>query len=244
MPRLLRNFEGMWNAYPNPGEPGEAAKRTIGGNVDADWITNTCVVRISRAFNSANHRIPRTRRGLTTVSGADGLRYAFRVKEFRRYLEEVYGPPTLRHVYPGGAGGPIPDSFMGRQGVICFEVDGWTDATGHFDLWRKDRCVHSAYFHKASEVLLWEVSSETSTARPGDTSQLSASVGAGGVNRPVDVRRVQELLVLRGVEPGPVDGACGPRTVAAIRAFQSRFLSAPDGRVDIDGRTWRELLGL
>ena len=38
------------------------------------------------------------------------------------------------------------------------------------------------------------------------------------------------------IVPGPADP-----TVKAIRAFQSRFLSSPDGRVDPYGRTWREL---
>ncbi len=244
MPRILRNFEGMWNTYPHPGGSAEAVKRTIGGNVDADWITNTCVIRVSRSFNYSNHRIPRTRAGLTTVSGADGLRYAFRVREFRRYLSDVYGPPDLHHVYPR-RGGPVPADFRGKQGVIGFLVEGWSDATGHFDLWKNDRCIHTAYFDRASEVLLWTVSSETSTGRPQrPIASLTASVGSRGANRPDDVARVQRLLVEHGVDPGPVDGLSGPRTRGAIRTFQKRFLTRPDGRVDVDGRTWRELLRL
>jgi peptidoglycan hydrolase-like protein with peptidoglycan-binding domain len=39
------------------------------------------------------------------------------------------------------------------------------------------------------------------------------------------------------------DGICGPATVAAIRKFQSSFMSRPDGRVDPDGATIRRLAG-
>ncbi|MXW92355.1 MAG: peptidoglycan-binding protein [Rhodospirillaceae bacterium] len=34
------------------------------------------------------------------------------------------------------------------------------------------------------------------------------------------VRRVQQLLLDKGYEPGPVDGLWGPRTASALAAFQ------------------------
>ena len=70
---------------------------------------------------------------------------------------------------------------------------------------------------------------------------LSSSVGAAGRNYRTDVMLVQRLLTKHGVSPGTVDGLCGPRTVRAIIAFQSLFLSHPDGRVDPQGNTWRHL---
>ena len=45
------------------------------------------------------------------------------------------------------------------------------------------------------------------------------------------VRRAQTALAARGYDVGPVDGIIGPRTGAAIRAFQSDQGLAPDGRV-------------
>lgn len=72
--------------------------------------------------------------------------------------------------------------------------------------------------------------------------QISASVGASGQNRRPDVETVQRLLVQRGMNPGPVDGICGPRTVRAILDFQAGFLARPDGRVDPNGTTWRHLI--
>ncbi|MBO9621355.1 MAG: peptidoglycan-binding protein [Sphingomonas sp.] len=76
---------------------------------------------------------------------------------------------------------------------------------------------------------------------------ITASVGRGGVNVRADVRQVQELLnawlAATGQATIPTDGGAGPRTVAAIEAYQARVLGAarPDGRIDPDGRSWRAL---
>jgi hypothetical protein len=70
---------------------------------------------------------------------------------------------------------------------------------------------------------------------------LTASVGAAGQNRHQDVGLVQRLLLDQGCSPGPIDGRCGRHTVGAILRFQRGFLQHPDGRVDVDGTTWRHL---
>ncbi len=67
---------------------------------------------------------------------------------------------------------------------------------------------------------------------------LSGAVGRGGKNASGDVRAVQAALGI------PVDGQCGPQTIAAIVAFQKKLgQSAPDGRVDAGGATERALAG-
>ena len=43
------------------------------------------------------------------------------------------------------------------------------------------------------------------------------------------VRRVQQLLREKGYEPGPTDGLWGPRTGAALTAFQLDNQLEPDG---------------
>lgn len=68
------------------------------------------------------------------------------------------------------------------------------------------------------------------------------SVGRGGVNRPEDVRTVQELLnkhIQPPMQALNVDGIAGPKTIAAIEEFQQRVVQMmhPDGRVDPGGRT-------
>ncbi len=232
----LKNFDEMWDAYPNPGGTSEEAKHTVGGRATSALIDNTCVLRVSRAFNYSGNRIPRSSTDeIVTIRGGDGRNYALRVREFTRYMKRKYGRPDITHDYPEPGGGPIPETFKGRQGVIIFDVRGWSDATGHADLWNGAKCRHNCYFHKASTVMLWRVDDAPAVS-------LGGSVGAGGRNDPHDVELVQQLLTDNGVSPGAVDGVVGPQMVAAIRRFQSGFLSNPDGRVDPGGRTWHELL--
>src|SRR5262245_30575889 len=76
---------------------------------------------------------------------------------------------------------------------------------------------------------------------------LVASVGVGGANAIPDVRRVQELLNhFPASSGGPqpklvVDGRIGPKTIAAIRQFQTVHFGWQDGRVDPGGPTLVEL---
>lgn len=76
---------------------------------------------------------------------------------------------------------------------------------------------------------------------------IGASVGKGAVNELADVIVVQHLLNDWLGDTGqtllPTNGNCGPLTVAAIVAFQTRVLGAtkPDGRIDPGGRTWNAL---
>jgi Putative peptidoglycan binding domain/D-alanyl-D-alanine carboxypeptidase len=70
---------------------------------------------------------------------------------------------------------------------------------------------------------------------------LQATVGASGTNLRGDVSTVQSLLKSKGYDPGPVDGICGVRTLAAIRKFQATFLSQPDGLIEPGRTTWQRL---
>ena len=71
---------------------------------------------------------------------------------------------------------------------------------------------------------------------------ISGSVGdSGGQNRPQDVRTVYELFNKILPTPLPVSDQVSAELIAAIRDFQQGFLSRPDGRIDVNGRTWREL---
>lgn len=76
---------------------------------------------------------------------------------------------------------------------------------------------------------------------------VGASVGVGGSNQAADVKCVQTLLNrVAASEGGPapllaVDGWIGPKTVAAIRAFQTARFGWDDGRVDPGGPTIIEL---
>lgn len=78
-------------------------------------------------------------------------------------------------------------------------------------------------------------------------AKLAGSVGARGRNFPEDVKLVQELLNRATRVPWAllaVDGRIGPLTIGRIEDFQRNVLgfSRPDGRVDVAGRTWRNLI--
>lgn len=72
---------------------------------------------------------------------------------------------------------------------------------------------------------------------------ITGSVGQGGRNHPDDVRTIQDALNNvtpanhRPVPPLATDGKIGPKTLAAIHAYQRRKLGWSDGRVDPDGPT-------
>jgi type VI secretion system (T6SS) effector Tae4 (amidase) len=175
------DFDKLWSSYP--GGEAEDVKKRIGGAVNADWIVNTCTIRMSRAFNYAGTewRIPyghkyADQKGapkvLNTVKGGDGLRYAFRVAEFLKYLKEKFGKPQIRIFKERGEG--MPDAFAGRRGIVVFNDCGWNDATGHVDLWNKDSIAHEAYWEQAKEVYLWAADqvwqvAGSNAVRSGDT---------------------------------------------------------------------------
>lgn len=80
--------------------------------------------------------------------------------------------------------------------------------------------------------------------------RLNGSVGQGGRNAHDDVQLVQIQLnknahLVAEIGRVPEDGNLDESTQRAILAFQRQVsgLSAPDGRVDPHGQTWRRLLG-
>lgn len=78
------------------------------------------------------------------------------------------------------------------------------------------------------------------TVSPSLSAKLSAPVGRRAVNRKADVLAVQKLLNAAGAGIKE-DGDCGRATVSAIEEYQQNWTKHPDGRVDADGITWRNL---
>jgi hypothetical protein len=48
------------------------------------------------------------------------------------------------------------DSLKDRKGIIVFEVSGWSDATGHADLWDGKNCLWQDYGGHSDNILFWE----------------------------------------------------------------------------------------
>lgn len=154
-------FQWLWQHYPR--DPTLADDRSailneiFEGKHNLPWILsairNTCVVRIARAMNYAGAPIVNSG-GLNCLKGADGKWYPFRVSEFIPYLEKRFGDPDIHTIdaSPAASLGAV----MGHRGIIAFRVSGWSDATGHLDLWNMAMPRYKAYFKEADEVMLWK----------------------------------------------------------------------------------------
>jgi peptidoglycan-N-acetylglucosamine deacetylase len=77
-------------------------------------------------------------------------------------------------------------------------------------------------------------------ARP-EAEEISGSVGQGGQNRPQDVRLIYALFNKILSRPLAVSDQVSDALLQAIRDLQKTFMSHPDGRIDVGGRTWRRL---
>ena len=71
---------------------------------------------------------------------------------------------------------------------------------------------------------------------------ITGSVGQGGVNHAEDVRTIYTLFNTILPTALPVSDQVSAELIQSIHLFQQAFLSHPDGRIDVGGRTWRELL--
>ena len=149
---LIAHYPG-YVAYTSP-----EVKVLIGGRVDADWITNTCAVRMSRGFNYTGYELPHGRDGLTVVSGTDEKWYAFRLRELVGWMIDELGPPSF-DLRPGGRT-TAPDEFARKPGIILFDI-AFGDATGHVDLWDGDQFTSERaglarnFWGRADRIRLW-----------------------------------------------------------------------------------------
>ena len=78
-----------------------------------------------------------------TVSGADDRKYFFRMRDLIAFLKQQWGQAEVVK-YPASGGGPL----AGKQGVILFEVSGWSDALGHATLFNGRNCYDHCYFNE------------------------------------------------------------------------------------------------
>ncbi len=159
----LPSYEKLWDVYPdyiNYPDP-QVVKEMIGGNVNATWITNTCAIRMSRAFNYTGTHIPEGYPGLKTVKGGDDMRYAFRVREMRRWLDATLDKPEFD--IKKTAGTVFNKSTVAHiKGLIAFDIS-FSDATGHLDLWdgsiiSSEAHMSRNYYDSATRITIWRAS--------------------------------------------------------------------------------------
>ncbi len=80
------------------------------------------------------------------------------------------------------------------------------------------------------------------TAGEAPVAGITSSVGEGGQNRARDVRIIYALFNAILSRPLEIGDECSAELIQAIRDVQKMFMSAPDGRIDLGGRTWRRLV--
>lgn len=157
----LHGYSALWNEYPDylNYPDSKEVKAMIGGNVNADWITNTCAVRLSRALNYNGAPVPSNFAGLKTVKGGDGKRYGFRVREMNKWLTFALGKPDFDHKKKRGDAFS-KDTIVAMKGIIGFDI-AFADATGHLDLW--DGNTFSSEYHMsvnywtaATRIWMWK----------------------------------------------------------------------------------------
>lgn len=101
---------------------------------------NTCAMRLSKSLNYCKgHEIPK-KQNLYCIIGVDKKRYAVRVREMKKYIRDKYSKPDFELT---AAKGVIDkSSILGKQGIIVFDVSGWSDASGHFSLWDGSKVLY------------------------------------------------------------------------------------------------------
>ena len=66
---------------------------------------------------------------MSAMTGEDGKLYIFRVRDMKTYLAKALA------VHPVKVTKDFGQAFLGKSGIVSFDVVGWSDASGHLALW-------------------------------------------------------------------------------------------------------------
>ena len=125
-------------------EVGEKIGGKVKLNIDNGTFQNACAIRMSYAFNYSGKEIKKTDGAVS--SGGDKKWYMYRVNDFIKFLDANYTNKKETD--------DIED-FKGKKGVIVFKDCGWTDATGHVDLYDGDSVEGNDYSNRAKKMYLY-----------------------------------------------------------------------------------------
>ena len=90
----------------------------------------------------------------------------------------------------------------------------------------------SVYQNNSGTVTLSLTSRAAAEASPSATPSASSSATSNRSSDRLDDRGLQQTLADRGFYRGPIDGVIGPRTRAALRAYQARHGLVVTGALD------------
>ena len=158
---MILGFDSMWDKYPM-GSASKVLKDIFGKKSEEtpEWtrkwilknVMNTCTIRISHSLNWSTSPVKKIA-NIESVTGIKG-QYILKVSHMRKYLKMRYGKANIS---VKGNQKELKEAIKSKKGIICFIVSGWSDATGHFDLWNGSQVRNSEYFTKANQVKLWLV---------------------------------------------------------------------------------------
>jgi len=158
---ICPNFYKVWEGYPSQHEvPSPELLPQLGFG---SWVTNTCSIRTSLALRNIGLEPGEIAKSKWV---AKGKRYLIRVAEVQPFLEATFGRPIVS----GGPGVPTdqtdgegnrifdhPASFQGKAGIIHYWDCGWSDATGHFDVWDGKQIRSHGYPDKCKNMAVYSV---------------------------------------------------------------------------------------
>ena len=127
-------------------EVGKKIGGKVGLNIKNGTFQNACAIRMSYAFNKSGKLISKNDGAVS--SGEDKKWYLYRVKDFINFLKANYTDSEK-----------VTDisKLQGKKGVIVFEDCGWSDATGHVDLYDGNQVEGSDYSDKAKSITLFKI---------------------------------------------------------------------------------------
>ena len=154
-PRLDLAKKAFRQVYDEIDKSVSAVGTHIGGNVDYNinglepeqgQFQNACAIRLSYVLNKTGVRIPHSPH--KTVSGANGNWYFYKVKDLITFLKKSFGKPdaTIHR--------PTMEKVSRFRGIIVFEVNQWSDATGHATIWDGISCSDNCYFEESERVFI------------------------------------------------------------------------------------------
>lgn len=122
-----------------------------------DTWSNTCATRMSYALNYSGIRLP-VAPNHGSLIGDDKFNYWIRVKDLKKFLkdrfkgaDESFSPKKLTasdctqegvNARAIEVNDGIIKKITGKHGIIVFDVEGWSDASGHFTLWDGSNLVY------------------------------------------------------------------------------------------------------
>lgn len=134
-------FTMLWQNFPDHDKYPTLKElhKFIGGTLEKNIGTpgfpangNTCAVRMSRALNYSffpiSSKVAKNLK-IETMTGADGKLYIFRVRNLKTYLQQELD------ITPSRVTKNFATAFSGKRGIVCFDISGWSDASGHIALW-------------------------------------------------------------------------------------------------------------